>query len=96
MRDGLLTGQAFYGNLGLVQSNGHALNLRARKKVAKYRDGYLAPDRRRAFLPAVVSTSGRTHSKLLRVLYILADIKATQFLSPTRTMKYIADKDYEI
>ena len=60
------------------------------KEVAKYRNGYLTPDRRRAFLPAVVSTSGRTHSKLLRVLYILADIKATQFFSD------IADKDYEI
>lgn len=88
MRDGLLTGQAFYGNLGLVQSNGHALNLRARKKVAKYRDGYLAPDRRRAFLPAVVSTSGRIHGEPLRVLYILADIKTNQFFSNS------GDKDY--
>ena len=30
---------------------------------------------RRAFLPAVVSTSGRIHGELLRLLYILADKK---------------------
>ena len=52
------------------------------------RDGYLAVDHRRAFLPDVVSTSGRIHSELLRLLYILADIKTTQFFSD------IGDKDY--
>ena len=65
-----------------------ALNLRARKEVAKYRDDYLAPDHRRAFLPAVVSTSGRIHGEPLRVLYILADIKTNQFFSNS------GDKDY--
>ena len=30
---------------------------------------------RRAFLPAVVSTSGRIHGELLRLLYLLADNK---------------------
>jgi len=41
------------------------------------------------FLPAVVSTSSRIHSELLvRVLYILADIKTTRFFSD------IGDKDY--
>ena len=30
---------------------------------------------RRAFLPAVVSTSGRIHGDLLRLLYLLADNK---------------------
>ena len=34
-----------------------------------------ALDVRRAFLPAVVSTSGRIHGDLLRLLYLLADNK---------------------
>jgi hypothetical protein len=58
------------------------------KKVAKYRDGYLAVDHRRAFIRAIVSTSGRILRDLLRVLYILADIKTTQFFSD------VGDKDF--
>ena len=49
--------------------------LRAQEKVDKYRAGYAAQDMRHAFLPAVVSTSGRIHGELLRLLYILADSK---------------------
>ena len=86
----------FLGNVDAPDRNGilrhqdldRALDLQARKKVAKYRDGYLAVDHRRAFIPAVVSTSSRIHSELLRVLYILADIKTTRFFSD------IGDKDY--
>ena len=55
------------------------LDLRAAKKVDKYREGYMAVDHRRAFVPAIVSTSGRIHSELLRVLYILADTRTTKF-----------------
>ena len=42
---------------------------------ARCRAGYAAQDMRRAFLPAVVSTSGRIHGELLRLLYLLADNK---------------------
>ena len=38
-----------------------ALYQRAQVKVDKYREGYAAPGLRHAFLPAVVSTSGRIH-----------------------------------
>ena len=48
---------------------------RAQEKIDKYRAGYAAPDVRKAFLPAVVSTSGRIHGDLLRLLYLLADNK---------------------
>jgi hypothetical protein len=86
----------FQGNAAAQDRNGilchqdldRALNLGARKKVVKYRDGYLAPNHRRAFLPSVVSTSGCIHRELLRVLYILANIRTTQFFSD------IGDKDY--
>ena len=33
---------------------------------------------RHAFMPAIVSTSGRIHGELLRLLYILADRKTTR------------------
>ena len=48
---------------------------RAQEKVDKYRAGYAAQDMRRAFLPAVVSTSGRIHGEFVRLMYILADNK---------------------
>ena len=48
---------------------------RAQEKVDKYQAGYAAQDMRRAFLPAVVSTSGRIHGEILRLLYLLADNK---------------------
>ena len=53
----------------------HVLSQRAQEKINKYRAGYAALDVRRAFLPAVVSTSGRIHGDLLRLLYLLADNK---------------------
>ena len=40
----------------------------------------MAFDQRRAFLPAIVSTSGGIHGELLRLLYIIADKKTTLFL----------------
>ena len=51
------------------------LSHRAQEKIDKYRAGYAALDVRKAFLPAVVSTSGRIHGDLLRLLYLLADNK---------------------
>ena len=53
----------------------HVLSHRAQEKIDKYRAGYAALDVRKAFLPAVVSTSGRIHGDLLRLLYLLADNK---------------------
>ena len=50
-----------------------ALSQRAQDKVDKYREGYAAPGLRHAFLPAIVSTSGRIHRELLRLLCILAN-----------------------
>ena len=52
----------------------------AQNKVLKYREGNMAFDQRRAFLPAIVSTSRGIHGELLRLLYIIADKKSTIFL----------------
>ena len=41
-----------------------ALSQRAQAKVDKFREGYAAPGLRHAFLPALVSTSGRIHDLL--------------------------------
>ena len=73
----------FHGNAANASLNGtlrHAdinqvLSHRAQEKIVKYRAGYAAPDVRRAFIPAVVSTSGRIEGDLLRLLYLLADNK---------------------
>jgi hypothetical protein len=73
----------FHGNAANASLNGtlrHAdinqvLSHRAQEKIVKYRAGYAALDVRRAFIPAVVSTSGRIHGDLLRLLYLLADNK---------------------
>ena len=54
---------------------------RARAKVEKYRDGYAAHGLRHAFLPAIVSTSGRIHGELLRLLFNLADKKTSNSLA---------------
>ena len=50
-----------------------ALSQRAQAKVDKYREGYAAPGLRHAFLRAIVSTSGRFHGEVLRLLFTLAD-----------------------
>ena len=71
----------FHGNAANPSLNGtlrhadinHVLSHRAQEKIDKYRAGYAALDVRKAFLPAVVSTSGRIHGDLLRLLYLLAD-----------------------
>ena len=55
------------------------LSQRAQEKVDKYRAGYAAGEMRHAFLPEVVSTSGRIHCDLLRLLYILADKKTMRY-----------------
>ena len=54
-----------------------ARSQRAQERVDKYREGYVAPGMRHAFLPAIGSTSGRIHGDLLRLLYILAGRKTT-------------------
>ena len=59
-----------------------ALYQRARAKVDKYREGYAAQGLRHAFLPAIVSTSGRIHGELLRLLFNLADKKTSNSLRP--------------
>ena len=54
----------------------------ARTKVARYREAYATrPGTTYAFLPCVMSTSGRIHREFLRLLYILAH---------RRTLKYFA------
>ena len=58
-----------------------ALYQRARAKVDKYREGYAAHGLRHAFLPAIVSTSGRIHGELLRLLFNLADMKTSNSLA---------------
>ena len=58
-----------------------ALYQRARAKVDKYREGYAAQGLRHAFLPAIVSTSGRIHGELLRLLFNLADKKTSNSLA---------------
>ena len=58
------------------------LNNAADAKVRKYREAYAAPDRLLAFLPAIMSTSGRIHGEFLRLLYILSHRQAVKFVVP--------------
>jgi len=55
------------------------LNNAADAKVRKYREAYAAPDRLLAFLPAIMSTSGRIHGEFLRLLHILSHRQAVNF-----------------
>ena len=55
------------------------LNNAARAKVQKHREGYSASDLNKAFLPALVSTSGRIHGEFLRLLYIPAHRQTVTF-----------------
>ena len=55
------------------------LNNAADAKVRKYREAYAAPDRFLAFLPAIMSTSGRIHGEFLRLLHILSHRQAVNF-----------------
>ena len=48
------------------------MNNAASAKVQKYREDYSASDVNKAFLPALLSTSGRIHGEFLRLLYIFA------------------------
>ena len=59
--------QAF--SLGTLRHQDIDLELvqRAQKKVDKYRGGYQAHGLRHAFMPAIVSASGRIHGELLRL-----------------------------
>ena len=55
------------------------LNNAANVKVRKYREAHAAPDRLLAFLPAIMSTSGRIHGEFLRLLHILSHHQAVTF-----------------
>ena len=55
------------------------LNTAAEAKVRKYCEAYAAPDRLLAFLPAIMSTSGRIHGEFLCLLYILSHRQAVKF-----------------
>ena len=68
------------------------LSNRAQEKVDKHRAGCAAQDMRRAFLPAVVSTSGRIHGEFLRLLYLLADNKTKRHF---RDRHEVIDDDSE-
>ena len=90
----------FHGNAANPSQNGTlrhtdinlVLSQRAQEKIDKYRAGYAAQDMRRAFLPAVVSTSGRIHGDLLRLLYLLADNKTKRHF---RDLREVLDVDSE-
>ena len=60
-------------------SSFHGHHQRAQEKVDKYRAGYAAQRMCHAFLPAVVSTSGRIHRDILRLLDILDDKMTTRY-----------------
>jgi len=51
----------------------------ARTKVDRYRAGYAAL--KYAFLPCVISTSGRLHGEFLRLLYIIAHRRTVNWFS---------------
>ena len=89
-----------HGNAANPSQNGtlrhadinHVLSQRAQEKIDKYRAGYAAQGVRKAFLPAVVSTSGRIHGDLLRLLYLLADNKTKRHF---RDLNEVLDDDSE-
>ena len=51
----------------------------ARTKIDRYRAGYAALQH--AFMPCVISTSGRLHGEFLRLLYIIAHRRTTTWFS---------------
>ena len=55
------------------------LNNAADVKVRKYCEAYAAPNRLLAFLPTIMSTSGRIHGDFLRLLHILSHRQAVNF-----------------
>ena len=55
------------------------LNNAADVKVRRYHETYAAPDRLLAFLPAIMSTSGRIHGEFLRLLHILSHRQTINF-----------------
>ena len=58
------------------------LDSKAKQKVLAYRDDYRRPDRSdrpKAFLPAIMATSGRIQGELLRLLYIISHRRAQDY-----------------
>ena len=49
----------------------------ARRKINRYREAYASRQVPLAFIPCIVSTSGRIHAEFLRFLYILAHRRTT-------------------
>ena len=72
-RDARRNGQLRYDDPDLL------LNNAARAKVHKYREDSSASDVNKAFLSALLSTSGRIHGEFLRLLYILAHRQTVKF-----------------
>ena len=66
-------GQLRYDDTDLLLHNA------ASAKVQKYSEDYSASDVNKAFLPAILSTSGCIHREFLRLLYILARRQTVNF-----------------
>ena len=63
------------------------LDSKAKQKVLAYRDDYRRPDRSdrpKAFLPAIMATSGRIQGELLRLLYIISHRQAQDYFDTWR------------
>ena len=63
------------------------LDSKAKQKVLAYRDDYRRPDRSdrpKAFLPAIITTSGRIQGELLRLLYIISHRQAQDYFDTWR------------
>jgi hypothetical protein len=69
------------GRLRNPDNPDHILESAAADKIRNYRDPYQR-NRRVAFLPACMSTSGRIHGELLRLLFFLSTSKQTITLRP--------------
>ena len=76
-RDAHRNGQLCYDDLNLLSNNA------ARAKVQKYRDDYSASHVNKAFLPALVSTSGRIRGEFLRLLYSSPTARQSTFSKPS-------------
>ena len=73
---------ATYGRLRYQHSDG-LLNAAADRKIDKYATGY-ADSQGMVFMPAVLSTSGRIHDELLRLVYLITHRQAVAYIEATR------------
>ena len=63
------------GNLQL----GDYLNARSRIKINRYRRDYAAKNI--AFVPAILSVTGKIHPKFLHLVWVLADMQTVKYLN---------------